>query len=200
MAPPSPPGTEQHTERDNNWLPTVASLAVGTAFFALWFWLLPSWLHFRIDTAGAARWRWIAALPSVFGFAVAFRCVWDFGRTGHGTPAPMIPPKKLVVVGLYRYVRNPMYRFHHRMDRPVDRLWASKLGRHCDRLRSRARRCFVRRAPFCHAAPIWERASDTGYHKTSRLFGNTIFRNRSFAHRHKPVSTFKLSKILMRPG
>jgi protein-S-isoprenylcysteine O-methyltransferase Ste14 len=102
-------GTGQRTEDDNNWLTTVASLAVGTAFFALWFWLLPSWLGFRIDTAGAARWRWIAALPSVLGFAVAFRCVWDFGRTGRGTPAPMIPPKKLVVVGFYRYVRNPMY-------------------------------------------------------------------------------------------
>jgi protein-S-isoprenylcysteine O-methyltransferase Ste14 len=82
---------------------------VGTAFFALWFWLLSFWLGFRIDTAGAARWRWIATLLSVLGFAVAFRCVSDFGRTGHSTPAPMIPPKKLVVVGFYRYVRNPMY-------------------------------------------------------------------------------------------
>ena len=27
----------------------------------------------------------------------------------HGTPAPMDPPKELVVVGFYRYVRNPMY-------------------------------------------------------------------------------------------
>ena len=43
------------------------------------------------------------------GFAVALRCVWDFGWTGHGTPAPFIPPQRLVVVGLYRYVRNPMY-------------------------------------------------------------------------------------------
>ena len=88
---------------------TVASLVVGAAFLALWFWLLPSWLGFTVDTAGAARWRWIAAVPSVLGFATAMRCIWDFGRTGHGTPAPMAPPQRLVVVGLYRYVRNPMY-------------------------------------------------------------------------------------------
>ena len=48
-------------------------------------------------------------MPSVLGFAVALRCVWDFGRTGRGTPAPVAPPQRLVVVGLYRYVRNPMY-------------------------------------------------------------------------------------------
>src|SRR5580658_3221896 len=88
---------------------TAASLVVGAAFLALWFWLLPSWLGFEVDTVGAARWRWIAAVPSVLGFATAVRCIWDFGRTGHGTPAPMAPPQRLVVVGLYRYVRNPMY-------------------------------------------------------------------------------------------
>jgi protein-S-isoprenylcysteine O-methyltransferase Ste14 len=91
------------------WLTTIASLIVGTGFFALWFWLLPNWLGFRVDMARSAGWRWIAALPSVLGFAVAMRCVWDFGRTGHGTPAPMAPPQRLVVVGFYRYVRNPMY-------------------------------------------------------------------------------------------
>src|SRR4030095_2576784 len=69
----------------------------------------PSCVGFQLDTARAPRWRWIAALPSVLGFAVALRCVWDFGRTGHGTPAPIAPPKRLVVVGFYRYVRNPMY-------------------------------------------------------------------------------------------
>lgn len=88
-------------------LTTLASLAVGTAFFALWFWLLPGWLGFRVEPA--PNWRWLAAIPSVLGFAVALRCVWDFGRTGHGTPAPIAPPQKLVVVGFYRYVRNPMY-------------------------------------------------------------------------------------------
>jgi len=91
------------------WLTAFASLVVGTGFFALWFWLLPQWLGFSVEAAGAARWRWVAAIPSVLGFAVALRCVWDFGWTGRGTPAPFVPPKRLVVVGFYRHVRNPMY-------------------------------------------------------------------------------------------
>lgn len=36
-------------------------------------------------------------------------CIWEFAATGRGTLAPMDPPRELVVVGLYRYVRNPMY-------------------------------------------------------------------------------------------
>jgi protein-S-isoprenylcysteine O-methyltransferase Ste14 len=36
-------------------------------------------------------------------------CAWDFAKKGEGTPAPIDAPKKLVVSGLYRYVRNPMY-------------------------------------------------------------------------------------------
>src|SRR5262245_51862992 len=32
-----------------------------------------------------------------------------FALKGLGTPAPIFPPKHLVVDGLYRYVRNPMY-------------------------------------------------------------------------------------------
>jgi protein-S-isoprenylcysteine O-methyltransferase Ste14 len=102
-------GSARQTESGVEWLTTMASLLVGSAFFALWFWLLPSWLGFRVDAARVASWRWIAALPSVLGFAAALRCVWDFGHTGHGTPVPIAPPQRLVVVGFYRYVRNPMY-------------------------------------------------------------------------------------------
>jgi protein-S-isoprenylcysteine O-methyltransferase Ste14 len=101
MDPPAGPG--------NRWLTTAASLTVGAAFFALWFWLIPQWLGFSVEIAGAARWRWLAAVPSVLGFAVALRCIWDFGWTGRGTPAVFAPPQRLVVVGFYRYVRNPMY-------------------------------------------------------------------------------------------
>lgn len=102
-------GSVPAVEHWDRWLTAVASLAVGSAFFGLWFWLLPQWLGFRVEMAGAARWRWLGAPPSVLGFAVALRCVWDFGWTGRGTPAPVAPPQRLVVMGFYRYVRNPMY-------------------------------------------------------------------------------------------
>src|SRR5215813_1629836 len=87
----------------------LASLLVGLAFFSLWFWLLPGGLGFRVKAAEAERWRWLAAILSVLRFAVALRCVWDFGWTGHGTPAPIAPPKRLVVTGFYCHVCNPMY-------------------------------------------------------------------------------------------
>ena len=95
--------------RRKQWLSAIVALTVGAGFFALWFWVLPGWLGFRVEAARTAHWRSLAAIPSALGFAVALRCVWDFGWTGHGTPAPMAPPKRLVVTGFYRYVRNPMY-------------------------------------------------------------------------------------------
>ncbi len=36
-------------------------------------------------------------------------CIRDFYISGKGTLAPWNPPKDLVIVGLYRFVRNPMY-------------------------------------------------------------------------------------------
>jgi protein-S-isoprenylcysteine O-methyltransferase Ste14 len=50
------------------------------------------------------------ALPFwITGIGILLWCFWDFSRKGKGTPAPIDPPKELVVSGLYRYVRNPMY-------------------------------------------------------------------------------------------
>jgi len=45
----------------------------------------------------------------VTGIATLIWCFWDFVQKGKGTPAPIDPPKELVVSGLYNYVRNPMY-------------------------------------------------------------------------------------------
>ena len=43
------------------------------------------------------------------GLALLLWCVRDFFVAGRGTLAPWDPPRHLVVVGLYRFVRNPMY-------------------------------------------------------------------------------------------
>ena len=49
------------------------------------------------------------ALLVLSGAAVYLWCLWDFANFGRGTPAPIDPPKHLVIRGLYRFTRNPMY-------------------------------------------------------------------------------------------
>ena len=43
------------------------------------------------------------------GCVVLLWCVRDFYVSGKGTLAPWSPPRNLVIVGLYRFARNPMY-------------------------------------------------------------------------------------------
>lgn len=43
------------------------------------------------------------------GIALLAACIFEFARSGRGTLSPVDPPRQLVVRGLYRYVRNPMY-------------------------------------------------------------------------------------------
>ena len=43
------------------------------------------------------------------GAVLLLACILEFARRGRGTLSPVDPPKHLVVSGLYRFVRNPMY-------------------------------------------------------------------------------------------
>ena len=45
----------------------------------------------------------------VLGVILLAACIWEFFKRGRGTLSPVEPPRELVVQGLYRYVRNPMY-------------------------------------------------------------------------------------------
>jgi protein-S-isoprenylcysteine O-methyltransferase Ste14 len=60
---------------------------------------LPLWLPVRVMGAALVV-AGIGALVHAFG---------RFVREGMGTPAPVAPTEQLVIGGLYRYVRNPMY-------------------------------------------------------------------------------------------
>ncbi|MCY3774129.1 MAG: isoprenylcysteine carboxylmethyltransferase family protein [Gemmatimonadetes bacterium] len=51
---------------------------------------------------------WIGTAMAVDGLFLAAWTMALFDRIGKGTPAPWAPPKKLVVLGPYRHVRNPM--------------------------------------------------------------------------------------------
>jgi protein-S-isoprenylcysteine O-methyltransferase Ste14 len=62
-------------------------------------WILPQWGLLQVLGLAAAA----------VGATILLRCIWEFMVTGRGTLAPVDPPTQLVVRGLYRYVRNPMY-------------------------------------------------------------------------------------------
>ena len=53
--------------------------------------------------------RVVGGLLIVAGVIVLLDSFARFALQGVGTPAPVFPPRHLVVSGLYRYVRNPMY-------------------------------------------------------------------------------------------
>lgn len=67
------------------------------------------WLLTRDRPEAPLFWR-LASLPLlVAGASIYGWCLWDFATFGRGTPAPIDAPTRLVVRGLYRWTRNPMY-------------------------------------------------------------------------------------------
>jgi protein-S-isoprenylcysteine O-methyltransferase Ste14 len=74
--------------------------------------LIPWWLtRWRAGDAGTVRIPLLAAglMVAAAGLSVLVHAFGRFVREGSGTPAPIAPTERLVVGGLYRHVRNPMY-------------------------------------------------------------------------------------------
>ena len=55
------------------------------------------------------KFRYLGLVPMIAGVVIYFWCSCSFVFSGQGTPIHSMPPKKLVVTGLYRFVRNPIY-------------------------------------------------------------------------------------------
>ncbi len=89
------------------WLRTLffTIIAPGTITVLLPYFLLSN----ARDKFAEQAWQWLGAVPVLLGFGIYLWCAKDFAVKGRGTPAPYDPPKQLVIVGLYRFVRNPMY-------------------------------------------------------------------------------------------
>jgi len=74
--------------------------------------LIPYWLVSSRGTgvfSSRRPLRYLGLPLIVIGAAGLLWCIWEFFSEGQGTIAPVDPPKYLVIRGLYKYVRNPMY-------------------------------------------------------------------------------------------
>lgn len=73
--------------------------------------LLP-WLildHYRLPFSATLPFVAIGWLLILAAIVVLLHSFGRFALEGLGTPAPVAPTEKLVVGGIYRHVRNPMY-------------------------------------------------------------------------------------------
>ena len=74
--------------------------------------LIPWWISdWRLEPPFLGIWlfRFVGIILIVFGSIGLLDSFVRFAVQGVGTPAPVFPTVHLVVSGLYRYVRNPMY-------------------------------------------------------------------------------------------
>jgi len=71
--------------------------------------LVPRWLMRGEQTMQGGWPGVVGAVLFAGGASLYLWCAWNFALRGRGTPAPVDPPRVLVITGPYRYVRNPMY-------------------------------------------------------------------------------------------
>ncbi|MFG1705791.1 methyltransferase family protein [Nonomuraea sp. M3C6] len=83
--------------------------APGTAAVLAPYWITGWRMRDPFPDAVMIPLKLLGGLLVLAGVAVLVNAFYRFVVEGFGTPIPVAPPARLVVGGLYRYVRNPMY-------------------------------------------------------------------------------------------
>ncbi|HAJ57738.1 MAG TPA: isoprenylcysteine carboxyl methyltransferase [Candidatus Omnitrophica bacterium] len=95
-------------EREN----TLKTFFIGGSFImSIWIglpFLIRKFVDPHLDFLGVKPVRWLGVIFNGLGYALAVWCVMLFIKEGKGTPLPFAHPKRLVLTGPYRFVRNPM--------------------------------------------------------------------------------------------
>lgn len=105
--------TEPVGDRKAAFALMLKNIVINIVYYSMTAVLIP-WTVLSVERrSGDGSSPWVGVqLGAVFlfvaGCALQLRCIVVFQRVGKGTPSPLLPPRKLVVSGPYRWVRNPM--------------------------------------------------------------------------------------------
>lgn len=79
----------------------------GTVALLIPYLILKTWRHPAIESWAINQYAGLGLVMA--GMVGLGWCIYYFAKAGNGTLFPLDPAQKLLIGGLYRYVRNPMY-------------------------------------------------------------------------------------------
>lgn len=92
----------------------IKSIIAGILYISLTYIIIPLFLiginnYFKLGVYEIPQFQTAGIVLVVIGLLIVLYCAGIFLYIGKGTPVPVAPPKNLVITGLYKFVRNPMY-------------------------------------------------------------------------------------------